>query len=59
MDDFWARLVGPFVLFAMLLVAWPFKRAIQLKMRPGKLKRLLLADLTWTIDWPRRKSSRR
>jgi hypothetical protein len=40
-----ALLVGifkPFVLFAMLLIAWPVKRLIQLYMKDGKLKRFLL-----------------
>jgi hypothetical protein len=40
-----ALLVGifkPFVLFAMLLIAWPFKRAVQKYMKDGKLKRFLL-----------------
>ncbi len=35
----------PFALFAMLLVAWPIKRAIQLYMRDGRLKRALLFRL--------------
>lgn len=45
MDTFWAQLVTPFVLFAMLLIAWPFKRAVQRHMRDGKLKRFLLFRL--------------
>lgn len=43
MDKFYAMALAPFVLFAFLLVAWPIKRLVQLKMRDGRLKRLLLA----------------
>lgn len=42
MDAFLTQLLAPFVLFAMLLVAWPIKRWVQLKMKDGRLKRLLL-----------------
>jgi hypothetical protein len=41
-DAFWTQLLAPFVLFAMLLAAWPIKRWVQLKMKDGKLKQLLL-----------------
>jgi hypothetical protein len=37
-----AQLATPFVLFAMLLIAYPFKWAITKYMRDGKLKRFLL-----------------
>jgi hypothetical protein len=43
-DRFWAQLLAPFVLLVMLLIAWPIKRWIQLKMKDGKLKRLLLTS---------------
>jgi hypothetical protein len=35
-------MAAPFFLFAMLLVAWPIKRWVQIKMKDGKLKRFLL-----------------
>lgn len=41
-DAFWRQFAAPFILFAMLLVAWPVKRWVQLKMKDGRLKRLLL-----------------
>lgn len=41
-DAFWTQLLAPFVLFAMLLVAWPIKRWVELKLKDGPLKRLLL-----------------
>lgn len=34
--------LAPFMLFLMLLVAWPIKRLVQLKMKDGRLKRFLL-----------------
>lgn len=42
MEMFLRQLLSPFVLFAMLLVAWPIKRWVQLKMKDGFMKRLLL-----------------
>ena len=42
MDKFLAMALAPFMLFAMLLVAWPIKRWVQTKMKDGPLKRLLL-----------------
>jgi len=45
MDQFWVQLAAPFMLFLMLLVAWPFKRAIQLYMKDTWLKRVLLRRL--------------
>ena len=45
MEVFWVQLAKPFVLMVMLLIAWPFKRAIQLYMKDGKLKRLLLSRI--------------
>ena len=42
MSAFWSQLLAPFVLFAMLLIAWPFKRAVELYMKDGRLKRFLL-----------------
>lgn len=41
MSAFWGQAIAPFLLFAMLLVARPFKRAAQ-RMKDGKLKRFLL-----------------
>lgn len=45
MDQFWYQLAAPFGLFVMLLIAWPFKRAIQVYMKDSRLKRLLLRRL--------------
>lgn len=42
MDRFWAMAGAPFALFVMLLIAWPIKRWVQLRMKDGKLKRFLL-----------------
>ena len=42
MDQFWVQMAAPFMLFLMLLIAWPFKRAIQLYMKDSWFKRLLL-----------------
>jgi hypothetical protein len=44
MDAFWAQLVAPFLLVAMLVIAYPFKRLV-MRMRDSKLKRLLLARI--------------
>lgn len=44
-SSFWGMALAPFMLFLMLLVAWPFKRLVQRKMKDGRLKRLLL--LRW------------
>lgn len=41
-QKFFGMALAPFMLFGMLLVAWPIKRLIELKMKDGKLKRLLL-----------------
>jgi hypothetical protein len=45
MTVFLVGILKPFLLVILLLVAWPFKRAIQLYMKDGRLKRLLL--LRW------------
>jgi hypothetical protein len=45
MESFWGQALAPFMLFLFLLIAWPFKRLVELKMRDGWLKRLLL--LRW------------
>lgn len=42
MDKFLTAALAPFALFVMLLIAWPIKRWLQLHMREGRLKRLLL-----------------
>jgi hypothetical protein len=42
MEKLYSMALAPFVLFAMLLVAWPIKRLMQLKMKDSWLKRLLL-----------------
>lgn len=42
MDKFLTAALAPFGLFVMLLIAWPVKRWLQLNMREGRLKRLLL-----------------
>lgn len=42
MDKFYAMALAPFTLFAFLLIAWPIKRLVQLKMPDCWLKRLLL-----------------
>ena len=42
MSTFLGPALAPFILALMLLVAWPIKRAIQLYMKDGKLKRFLL-----------------
>ena len=42
MDKFLTAALAPFGLFVMLLIAWPIKRLLQLHMREGRLKRLLL-----------------
>jgi hypothetical protein len=41
-EAFLVPLLQPFFLFLLLLIAWPIKRLIQLKMKDGKLKRFLL-----------------
>lgn len=41
MSAFWGQLLAPFLLFAMLLIARPFKRAAE-RMKDGRLKRALL-----------------
>lgn len=41
-EKFWVMAAMPFVLYVMLLIAWPFKRLLQVKMKEGRLKRLLL-----------------
>ena len=45
MNQFWVQMAAPFMLFLMLLIAWPFKRAIQVYMKDTWLKRLLLRRL--------------
>lgn len=45
METFLAVLLSKFVLFGMLLIAWPIKRAVQRYMKDGKLKRFLL--ISW------------
>lgn len=37
--------MAPFALYLMLLIAWPFKRAIQVYMKDGRLKRALLSRI--------------
>jgi hypothetical protein len=41
---FLAMLMKPFILFGMLLIAWPIKRAVQ-RMPDGRIKRFLL--ISW------------
>lgn len=41
---FWAVFASKFILFGMLLVAWPIKRAVQ-RMPDSRLKRFLL--ISW------------
>ena len=40
-DAFWAQLLAPFMLFVMLLIAWPIKKLVWKYMKDGKLKRML------------------
>lgn len=40
-DAFWAQLAAPFILFVMLLIAWPIKKLVWRYMKDGKLKRML------------------
>jgi hypothetical protein len=42
MTSFLVAAAIPFVLAGMLAIAWPFKRAIQLHLKDGWLKRILL-----------------
>ncbi len=43
MEAFWVALVKPFMALAMLMAAWPFKRAVELWMPDrGPLKQFLL-----------------
>lgn len=42
MSTFLTMALAPFGLLLMLLIALPFKRAIQRRMKDGRLKRLLL-----------------
>lgn len=42
MDQFFVQMAAPFALLLMLLVAWPFKRAIELYLPDSWFKRLLL-----------------
>lgn len=44
-DQLWLAALRPFGLFVVLLIAWPFKRAIQVYMRDGWLKRLLFSRI--------------
>jgi hypothetical protein len=39
-------LIKPFMLLAILVAIYPIKRAVQLYMRDGKLKRLLLRRIS-------------
>lgn len=41
MEKFWAQLAAPFILFVMLLIAWPIKRLLWRYLPDGKLKRIL------------------
>lgn len=41
MEKFLVMALYPFALFVMLLIAWPFKRAVQ-RMKDSRIKRLLL-----------------
>jgi hypothetical protein len=41
MDRFWAALIAPFMLFALLLVIRPFTRWVARKLPDGWLKRIL------------------
>jgi hypothetical protein len=41
-SSFWGMALAPFMLFLFLLIAWPIKRLVQLKMKDGPLKRFLL-----------------
>ncbi len=45
MEKFFGQLLAPFVLLVMLCIAYPIKRAVEKKMKPGRLKRILL--FTW------------
>lgn len=45
MNSFFVAAGAPFALGLMLLVAYPFKRYVQTKMKDGKLKRFLL--ISW------------
>lgn len=45
MSSFFGMALAPFMLFLMLLVAWPIKRLVQLKLKDSRLKRFLL--LSW------------
>lgn len=47
-DDtmFWAMLIKPFAAVAVLVAIYPIKRAIQVYMKDGKLKRLLLRRIS-------------
>jgi hypothetical protein len=42
MDKFWVMAAAPFFLFGCLLIAWPIKRWVQVRMKDGPLRRLLL-----------------
>ena len=44
MEHALAQAGAPFVLLVMLLIAWPFKRAVQ-KMKDCKFKRIML--ISW------------
>jgi hypothetical protein len=41
MDKFWAQALAPFMLFGMLLIAWPIKKLLWKYLPDGKLKRFL------------------
>lgn len=41
-EKFWVMAAWPFVAFVMLLIAWPIKRWVQVRMKDGWLKRFLL-----------------
>jgi hypothetical protein len=47
MTAFLAVAFKPFLAVLFLLIAWPFKRAVQLYMKDGKLKRFLL--FSWKV----------
>lgn len=42
METFCAMALRPFLLLMALLIAWPIKRSVELHMKEGRLKRLLL-----------------
>lgn len=50
-DAFISQALAPFMAWLMLVIAWPFKRAIQKYMKESPLKRALLFKFKRDCNW--------